>query len=265
MSFVHVMTITYVLNDDGNGHAAATAGSSADTTKLEEPSLFNEYHQDGNDDPASVSPSATIAQTSHGDPRLLTWYGPNWYRRNDNTAPVPSGPSTQTFQEGQRPFHSEDLLQNDAPMADTPATPTSQGEQTSVAEGHESSDDVPRRRWPAQRHKYAEERAFYIWYHRIDLGLTWDEVVAAYRRYWRDRRRKGGLQCKFYRLLEQYGGSSASPDLRTSASATSGTSPKFGSSRFTSIIIVVSIVGIFSICGAFALFTLIIFASILLL
>ncbi|KAI1610555.1 hypothetical protein EDD36DRAFT_421630 [Exophiala viscosa] len=54
------------------------------------------------------------------------------------------------------------------------------------------------------RQKYQDEQSFFIWYHRTDLGLPWDQVMEMYRRYWKEDREKSGLQCKFYRILDQY-------------------------------------------------------------
>lgn len=54
------------------------------------------------------------------------------------------------------------------------------------------------------RQKYKEEQLFFIWYHRIDLDLSWNQVRRMYVRHWHEKRPKSGLQCKFYRILEQY-------------------------------------------------------------
>ena len=57
------------------------------------------------------------------------------------------------------------------------------------------------------RPKYSDEQAAFVWYQRIDLGRSWEEVVNAFnRQYPRDAvRGRGGLQCKFYRILTAYG------------------------------------------------------------
>ncbi|KAK6366863.1 hypothetical protein LTS17_010414 [Exophiala oligosperma] len=54
------------------------------------------------------------------------------------------------------------------------------------------------------REKYTEEKMFFVWYHRVDLDMSWDEVTNAYNRFFPEDRRKGGLQCRFYRALDQY-------------------------------------------------------------
>lgn len=51
--------------------------------------------------------------------------------------------------------------------------------------------------------KYTIEQVLFIWYHRTDLGEPWDQVLEAYRVQFSQSRPKGGLQCKFYRLLEE--------------------------------------------------------------
>lgn len=56
----------------------------------------------------------------------------------------------------------------------------------------------------APRPKYEEQQAFFIWYHRTDLSEPWDQVLREFGRQFHHRRPKGGLQCKFYRLLEEW-------------------------------------------------------------
>jgi len=59
-----------------------------------------------------------------------------------------------------------------------------------------------RRPHPPTR-KYTTEQTYFIWYYRTDLRKDWDYVERAFFRQFGDKREKGGLQCKFYRLLEQ--------------------------------------------------------------
>ncbi|KAL6249883.1 hypothetical protein RBB50_003739 [Rhinocladiella similis] len=54
------------------------------------------------------------------------------------------------------------------------------------------------------REKYTEEKMFFVWYHRVDLDMPWDKVTDAYNCFFPEDRRKGGLQCRFYRALDQY-------------------------------------------------------------
>jgi len=54
------------------------------------------------------------------------------------------------------------------------------------------------------RQKYTDEEAYFIWYYRTDLRMPWNKVEEEFRRQWGQPRPKGGLQCKFYRLLEHW-------------------------------------------------------------
>ena len=54
------------------------------------------------------------------------------------------------------------------------------------------------------REKYTEEEAYFIWYHRIDLNMQWDQVQEAYSRNFSETRKKAGLQCRFYRIVDQH-------------------------------------------------------------
>jgi len=49
--------------------------------------------------------------------------------------------------------------------------------------------------------KYTLEQALFIWYQRTDLAKPWDEVEEGFKRQFDEKRGKGGLQCKFYRTL----------------------------------------------------------------
>ncbi len=53
--------------------------------------------------------------------------------------------------------------------------------------------------------KYSVEQAHFLWYHRTDLGEGWDDVEREYEYQFGDKRGKGGLQCKFYRVLDDHG------------------------------------------------------------
>ena len=63
------------------------------------------------------------------------------------------------------------------------------------------------------------------------MRRTWDEVAFAYNRYWHPNepyfvpedapRKKGGLQCKLYRVLETYG----LPQVREQEQTSDGLSP----------------------------------------
>ncbi|KIW73353.1 hypothetical protein PV04_01482 [Phialophora macrospora] len=53
--------------------------------------------------------------------------------------------------------------------------------------------------------QYNPEQAYFIWYNRTDLGQGWDEVEHRFEIQFGETRKKGGLQCKFYRVLGIHG------------------------------------------------------------
>ena len=55
------------------------------------------------------------------------------------------------------------------------------------------------------RPTYSEEEALFIWYHRVDLGLDWQDITNAYKRQFPERPREGpgGIQCKYYRCCAE--------------------------------------------------------------
>lgn len=55
------------------------------------------------------------------------------------------------------------------------------------------------------RPKYTEEQIIFIWYMRTDMRLSWDKVLDSYRRCFSVSRDKSGLQCRFYRVLIDWG------------------------------------------------------------
>ena len=57
------------------------------------------------------------------------------------------------------------------------------------------------------RPTYLQEEEYFIWYHRVDLGLDWSDVRQAYNAQFPQRQRRGfqGIQCKYYRCCDQYG------------------------------------------------------------
>ena len=56
------------------------------------------------------------------------------------------------------------------------------------------------------RPSYDMEESYFIWYHRLDLNLDWNELRVRYN-YQFKRQRSGcqGFQCKFYRFLQEHG------------------------------------------------------------
>ncbi|KAL8802049.1 MAG: hypothetical protein Q9182_004062 [Xanthomendoza sp. 2 TL-2023] len=56
------------------------------------------------------------------------------------------------------------------------------------------------------RPTYTEEEVHFIWYHRVDLGWEWKEVLNAFHSQFPGRLRgASGIQCKYYRHLEGHG------------------------------------------------------------
>ncbi|KIV89167.1 hypothetical protein PV10_08758 [Exophiala mesophila] len=67
-----------------------------------------------------------------------------------------------------------------------------------------SSSSTGKKRHPP-RQGYTNEQALFIWWHRDDKCLPWSKVERAYQRYFGYTRKTGGLQCKYYRILDRYG------------------------------------------------------------
>lgn len=75
---------------------------------------------------------------------------------------------------------------------------------TSLSSRSSLSPEVPART-RTFRPAYDREEIFFIWFHRIDLGCQWDEVLTEYTKEFPGAARdKSGLQCKFYRILRDY-------------------------------------------------------------
>lgn len=55
------------------------------------------------------------------------------------------------------------------------------------------------------RPKYPKEEELFIWYMRIDLRLSWDKIETLFNAQFPASRERGGLQCKFYRVLKEWG------------------------------------------------------------
>ena len=56
------------------------------------------------------------------------------------------------------------------------------------------------------RSPYPSEASFFIWFHRIDLRMSWDDLTLTYNRHFHGNdteRKKAGLQCKWYRITER--------------------------------------------------------------
>ena len=78
------------------------------------------------------------------------------------------------------------------------------GSRSSSPPGH----DIPAR-IRSFRPAYSQEHSDFIWFHRIDLNLAWDEVVKAFRMTFsgahEELRQESGIQCKYYRIRAQHG------------------------------------------------------------
>lgn len=94
-----------------------------------------------------------------------------------------------------------DSSSNSAPLMQPPAytsypyTARSAEPNRQPAPQRSSTARDPRPVWP-------EEHAYFVWYCRTDLGQPWDQVLKSFEKQFGRKRAKGGLQCKFYRLLE---------------------------------------------------------------
>jgi len=64
----------------------------------------------------------------------------------------------------------------------------------------EGTDSDQRR---AGRPAYTLEHAVYLWYHRDDLNLEWNEVVQRFVSHFGERR-LSGIQCKYYRIRDHH-------------------------------------------------------------
>ena len=87
----------------------------------------------------------------------------------------------------------------------------SQFQQTSPTEDQRrlssSSSSSSARERREFRPTYLQEEEYFIWYHRVDLGMDWPDVKQAYNAQFPQRQRRGfqGIQCKYYRCCETYG------------------------------------------------------------
>lgn len=93
-----------------------------------------------------------------------------------------------------------------------------------------SSDTVSRRGSVARapRPKYSDDQGYFIWYHRTDLAEPWDRVLQEFAKQFNHRRPKGGLQCKFYRLLGDWGVEKVREQARQSQSRSRDSVGRYG-------------------------------------
>lgn len=104
----------------------------------------------------------------------------------------------------------------------------------SISESSLSSDPTSkrrRRRSPRKPcHKYTREQEHFIWYHRTDLQMPWDQVEYEYKRYFNHQGDdfKGGLQCKYYRILDFYNVQKVRQQTRSGRFPTANKVAKYG-------------------------------------
>lgn len=55
------------------------------------------------------------------------------------------------------------------------------------------------------RQKYTAEQLYFLWYHRIDLREHWHTIVDKFEIQFNQRRNVGALECRFYRILKDWG------------------------------------------------------------
>ncbi|MCJ1447861.1 MAG: hypothetical protein MMC23_008373 [Stictis urceolatum] len=79
------------------------------------------------------------------------------------------------------------------------------------------------------RPTYKQEEEYFIWFHRVDLGLDWTEIRTAYNSQFPNRTRRGfqGIQCKYYRCCYSHGIPPVRERNRAGSNAGNG-KPKFG-------------------------------------
>ena len=90
----------------------------------------------------------------------------------------------------------------------TEAAPSSPCLSTTSLTSNSSSASLkstPRKPRNPPRQGYTDEQAHFIWWHRDDQSLSWAKVEKAFVRYYGQKRMTGGLQCKYYRVLDHYG------------------------------------------------------------
>ena len=97
-----------------------------------------------------------------------------------------------------------------------------------------SSPDAEREK-RAGRPKYEEEEMFFIWYHRVDLGLEWQTVNRLFNNHFPNRPRSGngGIQCKFYRITKDWNVPSVRERSRMRSGRVGSGDPAFGVVQWT--------------------------------
>lgn len=97
--------------------------------------------------------------------------------------------------------------------------------------GRQLSDPVNR----PSRPPYTLEQQICIWYLRTDLSMAWREVETRFDAYFPGTRGRTGLQCRFYRTLEEWGVASIRNRDRSRDSSEDGTVGAYGVIQRTSL------------------------------
>ncbi|KIX06511.1 uncharacterized protein Z518_04487 [Rhinocladiella mackenziei CBS 650.93] len=119
---------------------------------------------------------------------------------NDRNNDGPSSPTSTDMRHAYILQSEDNGSPNPPPCSYSPSPKTDDGA-TSQNTRRKIKHRIIRRK--AQK-KYGDERAYWIWYNRIDLDRPWDILTDDYCHVWNEKRGKGGLQCKFYRLLGEH-------------------------------------------------------------
>ena len=102
----------------------------------------------------------------------------------------------------------ESSIGDDSRGSSSPASSVEYGGVPRSHEVHQSFRSSSHRRERREmRPTYQQEEEYFIWYHRVDLGMDWRDVREAYNAQFPHRQRRGfqGIQCKYYRCCETHG------------------------------------------------------------
>ncbi len=122
--------------------------------------------------------------------RAQSFPNENVFNQQFPTAPSFLEPSTQPYW-AQAPAHPPPRIR----MGSVSSAASSMSDETPT--GHR-----PRR---AARPKYDHEMSYFIWFHRTDLGMSWNDVRDAFNKYFHKTRDVPGIQSKYYRVLNDHG------------------------------------------------------------
>ncbi|KAI9855606.1 MAG: hypothetical protein M1824_005932 [Vezdaea acicularis] len=141
--------------------------------------------------------------TSNLSPRSQPWDSsslPSQDRQRQNT---PENPSVRRMRIDALLNHNEEDSRQDRPNVPGWTTPSPSDATPSLPDAVEERDPIPEPR--ENRPAYVEEEDTFIWYHRDDRNMKWEDVSAAFNDYFgKDRARFGlqGIQGRYYRILK---------------------------------------------------------------